>query len=342
MFKKLILPIVVLAALSAAGYLWWQAGPKLPEGPETTGLEMVVAKYYWPGEYWIEIADKKGWFKEAGLNVVFVDTNPDYYKSIEDMAAGKLDVNNLPLFALMRFNMKGKSLVMVVNSDQSWGAEALVVQSEIESIQGLKGKSVGVSADTYTEYILDVVLERSGLLPSDIIKVDILEEQAANDFTEHKVDAIITWEPFVTLALKGRTGRKLFNTAEIPGISPNGQVFHRSFIEERPGDVQAYVNVWYRTTQFIKENPTEAFAIIAEIYGVTPGEVEAFAEQDTILDLQDNLKAFTYGVGFESLHGTAREINNFMIEKGITDKQLDSTEFLDPQFIRAVREELVR
>ena len=28
--------------------------------------------------YWLGIADAKGWFKEAGLNVQLVDTNTDY------------------------------------------------------------------------------------------------------------------------------------------------------------------------------------------------------------------------------------------------------------------------
>ena len=34
----------------------------------------------------------------------------------------------------------------------------------------------------------------------------------------------------------------------------------------------------------LKENPKEAFGIIAEIYGVTPDEVQAFAMIDKILN----------------------------------------------------------
>jgi len=34
------------------------------------------------------------------------------------------------------------------------------------------------------------------------------------------------------------------------------------------------------------------------------------------------------------LHGTAKRINDFMKEQGITDKTLDSTEFIDGRFIR--------
>ncbi len=90
MFKKLILPIQILVILILAGLIWWQSVPKPPEGPKTTGLPMKIARYYWPGLYWIEIADKMDWFKEAGLNVEIIDTNPDYYASIDDMVAAKI------------------------------------------------------------------------------------------------------------------------------------------------------------------------------------------------------------------------------------------------------------
>ena len=90
----------------------------------------------------------------------------------------------------------------------------------------------------------------------------------------------------------------------------------------------------------MQENPREAFGIIAQINKQTPGDVQAFTQQDKILDLRENIVAFSFGSGFESLHGTARKINNFMIERGITDKQLDSTEFIDARFIRSLTESI--
>ena len=153
MFKKLILSIGILVVLIIAGLLWWQSGPKPPEGPKTTGLSMKIARYYWPGMYWIEIADKKGWFKEAGLDVEIIDTNPDYYASIKDMVAGKMDMNNFYLFDVIRLNIHEADLVMVMNSDISCGVEAIVAKPDIESIQHLKGKTIGTNKNTYWEYM---------------------------------------------------------------------------------------------------------------------------------------------------------------------------------------------
>ncbi len=334
MSKKIIIFVIVLIA---PGYFLWQQYTPKEEGPKTTGLPMRVARYYWPGEYWVEIADKKGWFKEAGLNIQIIDTNPDYYKSLQDMVNGKIDVQGFSLFDVMSFNAGGADLALVINADTSLGSEAVVARQDIENIQDLRGKTIGVDISSYTDYILGVALNRAGLSTDDVTRINVPGEKAADEFIKGTIDAVVTWEPIVTEIIEKANGRKLFDTSEVPGISPNGQTFHRSFIEERPEDVQAYVNVWHKTTQFMKENPKDAFGIIADIYKITPGEAQAFAQVDKILYLRDNLTAFSYGAGFESLHGTARQINNFMINKGMTDKRFDSTEFLDARFIRALK-----
>jgi NitT/TauT family transport system substrate-binding protein len=338
--KKLI-PILILAAAVIAGVYWWQAqAPQLAEeGPKTSGLPMKIAKYYWPGSYWVEIAEQKGWFEEAGLNVELIDTNPDYFASQQATAAGKIDSNDFYLFDMIKFNLTGANLVMVINNDQSAGAEAIVSKSGIASIKELQGKRVGVSKGSTMEYMLYLALNKVGKNLNDIDIIGIVAENAPTEFIENNLDAIITWEPIVSTIIKTHNARKILDTSHIPGAFPLGQVFKRQFINERPGDVQAFVNVWHRTTEFIKQHPKEAFGIIAKIYNKSPGEVQAFAQVDKIMDLADNRTAFSYAAGFESLHGAARQINDYMIEAGVTDKRLDSTEFLNADFIRNVERE---
>jgi NitT/TauT family transport system substrate-binding protein len=308
------------------------------EATKTSGEVMKVAKYYWPGNFWIEIADEKGFFEEAGLNVELVDTNIDYEASLQDMVDGKMDTNDFALFGLMNFVTNGADLAAVLSADISSGADAIVAKQEIEHIADLRGKTIGVDKGSYLEYILDVALGKNGLTSEDVVKKDISAEEAAEEFIAGNVDAIVTWEPIVTEAIEKGNGRKLFDTSQIPGISPSAFAFHKSFIDSHPNDVQAFVNVWHRTTEFMKEEPGEAFGIIAKNYGVSAGEVQAFTQQDKLRDLRDNKIAFSYSAGFESLHGTASQINRFMNENNITDKRLDSTDFIDARFIRAVKE----
>ena len=332
---------VIFSVLILVGVSGCQSETNKSQRPETTDLPITVGTAFWPGMFWLDIARHKGWFEKAGLNVVYVDTNADYVRSLNDMVAGKIDVNGFSLFDLMSFNIAGSDLVMVINADNSIGAEAILSNSEIQDLEGLRNKKVGVSKGGYLEYILDEALARQGIDKSDLKIVDVLPQNVSSELQKTNVDAVVTYEPFVSEILAENVARKLFDTSEIPGISPNGATFHRSFIEERPGDVQAFVDVWHKTTEFIKQNPKEAFSIIANVYDSTPGDVQAFTQTDKILDLRENIVAYSFGSGFESLHGAARKMNNFLIEKGVTDKQLDSTEFIDARFLRVLSEEQI-
>jgi NitT/TauT family transport system substrate-binding protein len=307
------------------------------EATKTSGEVMKVAKYYWPGQFWVEIADEKGFFEEAGLNVELVDTNPDFFGSLQNMVDGKMDVNQFVLYDLINFNLKGADLVSVINVDISAGADTIISKNEIKEIVDLKGKKIGLQQGTFSEYMLETVLKRNGLTKDDVIYVETKVEDI-KPLVNGEVDALVVFEPFASEAVEKANGRKIFDTSQIPGLIPDVMVFHKSFIEEKPEDVQAFVQVWHKTTEFIKDNPKEAFGIIAKNYGETSGDVQAFTNEVKILDLKDNRVAFSYSAGFESLHGTASQINRFMNENNITDKRLDSTDFIDASFIRRVVE----
>ena len=53
-----------------------------------------------------------------------------------------------------------------------------------------------------------------------------------------------------------------------------------------------------------------------------------------ILDLTDNGRAFSYAAGFESLHGSWRRMNDFMLEHGLVAARVDSPSHLDTDFLR--------
>jgi NitT/TauT family transport system substrate-binding protein len=326
-----ILVVVVLLSVSIVGCMPSQ------EVSQTSGEVMKVATYYWPGQFWTEIADEKGFFEEAGLNVELVDTNVDYFGSLQDMVDGNIDVNMFVLYDLIDFNAKGADLVSVINVDISAGADSIVSKNEIERIADLKGKKIGLQQETYSEYMFQVVIEQNGLTTDDVIIVETKAEDI-EPLVNGEVDALVAFEPFASEAVDKANGRKIFDTSQMPGLIPDVMAFHKSFIDERPEDVQSFVQVWYRTTEFITNNPKEAFGIIAKNYADTPGDVQAFTDEVKILNLRDNKVSFSYASGFESLHGTAREINTYMLENNITNKRLDSTDFIDARFIRGVAE----
>ncbi|MEA3149999.1 MAG: NitT/TauT family transport system substrate-binding protein, partial [Gammaproteobacteria bacterium] len=86
------------------------AGCSPHEAPPVT---IKIGSYLWPGDYWVDIAWKKGWFAEAGLKVERFDVNLKYFESLDAVASGKLDVMGFSQFDLVRHVAAGHDLVGV-------------------------------------------------------------------------------------------------------------------------------------------------------------------------------------------------------------------------------------
>ncbi len=338
LLKKIIIPIIIIITLAVTGFIWLRFGNSLTKKLAWhSTITMRVPTTNWPGVYWMTIADAKGWFKEAGLNVTTVDVNSNYIQSLQDTVDGKLDTNSFTLFDLVNFNAKGAGLVMVIDADDSFGSDALVAKKEINSVADLKGKTIGVAKGFYSEYVLEVVLNQAGV-PVDSVKiVDVQDEKSPEAFASGSFDAIETYQPYVDGVVKNG-GHIIWYSSEVPGLIPSGDAFKQSFIDAHPKEMAAFVGVWNKTTGFIKSNPDDAFDIIAARYNSTRADIAAFAQTDKILNLEDNLTAFSYGLGLESLHGGVNRINVYLINHKMITKAVDSTEILNPQFVRELTE----
>lgn len=325
-----------LLLFAATAWFLTSCDRKAP-GSATQHSPLRVAAYYWPGEFWVDIANDKGWFKEAGLDTRIIDTNPNYFASFKDTVEGRIDVNALTLFDVMLLNDRGAGLVCIANTDQTAGADGIAARAGIDEIAGLKGKRVGVSVGTYGEYMLSVVLAREGIALADLTLVDMPGEKAAEELVKAAVDAVVTWEPVLSEAVEKAKGKKLWDTSNLPGVSPAVLVTRRQVLRERPDDVQKLMRVWHRATEFIEQNPNESYAIVARVNKKKVEEVREFAKADKILGLRENLNAFSYAAGFESLHGAARVMNDFLIKQKLATNRLDSADFLDARFLKALK-----
>ena len=337
LMRRSLLAGAVLVALASllTWFTWRQLHPTV-RAPKTSGFPLRVVRAYRPGQFWVELAERQGWFQEAGLHVELAEPAPDD-AGFAALAAGTADAQAGALFDLIAARLHDADLVMIVNCDQSFGADGIVSRADIESVQGLRGKRIGVARGTAAEFLLSVVLQRRGLRLQDVAPVDLRGQALVDGFAYGDVDAVVAAEPLLTEVVRRGSGRRLFDTSELPGVAADGYAVRRELIERRAADAQAFVAVWHRAATFLREHPEEAFAILAEAYQKRPGAIQAFAQRFALPGLRENLTAFAYARGFESLHGAARHINAFLIQQGATDQELDSTEFLDAQFLRALR-----
>ena len=274
-----------------------------------------IGSYLWPGSYWIDVAWKKGWFAEAGVDVERRDVNLKYFASLDAVAVGKLDAMAFSQFDLVRHVAAGHDLVGIAAVDYSIGAEALVAKPGLRQLRDLKGRRLSLHRGTYLEYLLAIMAEREGFDLADVTLIDQTGEQALADYKSGRVDAILVWEPYVTEALAAG-GQLLFTAADFPGLTYSVLALRHEFIEAHPQQVAALVRVWHRAERYIRQNPDDSCAIVAQLTGNPIQDVHDLMRTVQTLDLADNGRAFSYAAGFESLHGSWRRMNDFMLDRG--------------------------
>lgn len=292
-----------------------------------------IASYEWPGSFWIDIAWKKGWFAEAGLNVERIDVDTRYFPSLEKVASGQIDAMGFTQYDLVRLVASGNDLVGVAAIDYSDGAEALVAKPEIHDLRDLKGKRLALHRGTYLEYLLSVVAEREGLNLADVTLLDLSSEVTTAEFIAGKVDAIFVWEPYASQA-RAAGGHNLFSTADFPGLTYSVLTFRRDFLQAHPKEVAKLMEVWHRGESYVHEHPEQSCALVSELTNNPLPEVSDLLRTVRVLDVADNGRAFSYAAGFDSLHGSWRRMNDFMLERGLVDRRVDSSSHLDSSFIR--------
>jgi NitT/TauT family transport system substrate-binding protein len=327
-------PFAAAAAMLVACVLTGACHSPAPP-PPTSSMPIRIATYSWPGSYWIDVASDKGWFDDAGLNVERVDVNLKYFASMEKVNSGELDGMGFTEYDLVRHVTAGNDLVGIIAVDYSEAAEALIAKPDIHRLQDLKGKKIALHRGTYLEYLLSVVAERDHLNLDEFELVEMNGDDAIKAFSAGTIDAVLAWEPFVTDA-KAAGGVQIFSAADFPGLTYSVFTLRREFIEQHPREVEALAQVWKRAERYIREHPDEACAIVARLSNEPLPYVQGLLRTDRTLGLADNSRAFSYAAGFESLHGSWRRMNDFMLNRGLVTRRVDSPAHLDSRFIRAL------
>ena len=80
--------------------------------------------------------------------------------------------------------------------------------SGIKTIQDLKGKRIGLTLQTISEFYLGRTLELNGLNIQQVTLVDTKAPESEKTFLNGEVDAVVTWEPWVT-QISQRIGKEV-------------------------------------------------------------------------------------------------------------------------------------
>ena len=291
----------------------------------------------WPGWFPWQVAQDEKIFEKNNVSVA-LKWFDGYLESINTLTAEQIDANSQTLNDTISVISGGADQVVVLVNDNSTGNDKIIVAEGINSIADLKGKKVAAEEGTVDHFLLLLGLKKAGLTQNDIQFVPLETGKAATAFVAGQVDAVGVFAPFTTQALKRPNSKELFSSKEFPGAISDHLVFTRKFVNEHPEQVQAMVDSWFATLDFIKANPDKATEIMAKRAGVSVAEYKEYANGTRIFTIDENLKAFQPGTDMTALPYAADEISKFLVDAGLSKTKPDLSKLFDDRFVKAYAE----
>lgn len=309
-------------------------GSPSPSGSTGSASSVRLGFSAWPGWFPWQVAQDEKIFEsnKLSVNLKWFD---GYLESINTLTAGQIDANSQTLNDTISAVSGGADQVVVLVNDNSTGNDKIIVREGINSIADLKGKKVAAEEGTVDHFLLLLGLKKAGLSPKDINFQPLETGKAAAAFVAGQVDAVGVFAPFTTQALKRPKSKELFSSKEFPGAIPDHLVFTRKFVNAHPDQVQAMVDAWFATQDYIKANPDKSIEIMAKRGDVSVPEYKDYATGTKIFTVEENLKAFQPGKDMSSLSFAAQEMTTFLTEVGLAKTKPDLTKLFDDRFVKA-------
>jgi NitT/TauT family transport system substrate-binding protein len=216
----------------------------------------------WVGCGPLFLAQQKGYFRAEKAEVQLIRME-DPKESFAAMAAGRLDGIVSTIDTMIPHLKTGREFQYVLALDDSAGGDGIVARKEIKSVRDLRGRRVAVQEGSVSQFFLNVLLRDAGLSEKDVQVVNMKPGDAGAAFAARRVDAAVTWEPWLSTGRTAPHGHMLVDSSQTPGLISDVLVFRRDVVERRPREIQGVVDAWNKAVAYWEKNPAESNEIMA-------------------------------------------------------------------------------
>ncbi len=239
----------------------------------------------WPGYAGHYVALKQDLFGKAGVKV-----QESYFQSategITSFLAKKADVAWVTSGDAIQMIAKDPTIKIIYLVDYSDGSDGILGRN-IAKPQDLKGKTVAREDILFENVLLQAYLAKGGLTAKDVELKAMTAADAATAFAAKRVDAAISYEPWLTKAAKASGGKVIFTTKGTNLIA-DVIVARQDTLEKRKPELQAYFKAVDQGVKLVNKGNPEALKIVAEKLGVKLDEAKDQLSGVKIFDLDGN------------------------------------------------------
>lgn len=213
----------------------------------------------------LHVAQAKGYFADERL-----DIKPQLHTfgkaALQALLDGKADIATAAETPIMFSILRGEKIYVVANIETSTTNSAIVARRDagITRPAELKGKRVGFTPGTTSDFFMSSLLTANGLVRSDVVPVGLKPEEMRDALISRRVDAVSTWNyPLTTIIRELGDNATVFFDRDIYTETFN-LVVKQEFALKNPDVIQRFLRALTRAETFTHEHPAEAQAIVSQ------------------------------------------------------------------------------
>ncbi|ENX38713.1 ABC transporter substrate-binding protein [Acinetobacter courvalinii] len=277
---------------------------------------------------------KTGKYKDAKYDIVWKNFTSGAPLTSE-MVAGRLDIGAMADFPAVNNNVAFKktgkeSIFLSVLSGSTTGSgNGIVVplDSEVNSIQDLKGKTISVPFASTAHGLLLRAVAAQGWDPKKDVKIIAQAPEVAGPaLKSNKVDAHADFVPFAELFPYQGFARKIYDGAQAKTPTFHGSLASKSYAQQYPEIIQAYLRATIEADQLIRKQPEKYSELIAAKTGI-PAEVVYLFHGPLGVQTRD----LSWKPEYKRATQTAVDTLKYL---GRDDVDLNVNQFIDEQYIK--------
>ena len=290
MNKKIIIGIiavvVIVLAIGGCNLFGQKPVPQKYTGPVEKIRVSNIEEY----STLVWVAEHQGYFTDNGLEV----TTKDYQSgkaAADALLAGESDISVSAdlVFVSNSFINPDLRILGTVATVENVG---LIVRKDRGIIKpsDLKGKKIGATKKSVSEFFLGTFLTFNGLSLADVEVVDLKPKDMGDTLLRGDVDAVSTWEPNV-FNTKRQLGDLAISWPEQGGQRYNMLLLTKEkFLREHPGAIERFLKSIVQAEEFVRDNNEIAKNFIAEKYHYEPLYTKsAWPQYDFVVKLPQDL-----------------------------------------------------
>jgi ABC-type nitrate/sulfonate/bicarbonate transport system substrate-binding protein len=246
--------LAMLAALTTA------AAQERTKITVATGVDPSLGTFY--------VAQAGGFFKKHGLDVQF-NTGSSGSAMVAFLVKNQVQaVLAAEQAGIQNFNID-KDVVVATEAMQMLRYFGIVGRN-IDSIEGLKGKKIGVAMGSASEVFWRAFINTLKLDPKDytVMNVELPEMIAAIE--RGNIDAFSAWEPWITRTLAAVPGTKMLRDNEGIITTRNFVYINKTWADSSPKAAVALMQAISEATDMIRNKPDEASQLVATFLKLDP------------------------------------------------------------------------